>query len=61
MESELLFMGGQPFVTRHISVSRSPMGGCIYNMRVWDNVAAASVKAEVHRTLEGEAVERLCY
>ena len=37
------------------------MVGSIYNMGVWDNVAAAWVKAGVRRTLEGEAVVRLRY
>ena len=37
------------------------MVGSIYNMGVWDKVAAAWVKAGVHRTLEGEVVARRCY
>ena len=61
MESEWLIEGDQPFVRRLIGVSRSPMGGSIYNMCVWGNVAAATVKAGVRRTFEGEAVDRLCY
>ena len=56
MESELVIGGDQPFVRRLIGVSISPMVGSIYNMGVWDKVAAAWVKAGVRRTLEGEAV-----
>ena len=56
MESELVIGGDQPFVGRLIGVSISPMVGSIYNMGVWDKVAAARVKAGFHRTLEGEAV-----
>ena len=37
------------------------MVGSIPNMGVWDKVAAARVKAEVRRTLEGEAVARRHY
>ena len=40
-----------------MGVSISPMVGSIYNMGVWDKVAAAWVKAGVRRTLEGEAQE----
>ena len=54
--AKLLNGGDQPFVTRLIGVSISPMQGSIYNMGVWDKVAAAWVKAGVRRTLEGEAV-----
>ena len=37
------------------------MVGSIYNMGVWDKVAAAWVKAGVRRTFEGEAVARRRY
>ena len=44
---------------RHlIGVSISPMLGSTHNMGVWDKVAAAWVKLNVRRTLEGEAVAR---
>ena len=46
---------------RLIGVSISPMVGSIYNMGLWDKVAAAWVKAGVHRTLVGEAMARLRY
>ena len=45
-----------PLLGRLIGVSISPMVGSIYNMDVWDKVAAVWVKAGVRRTLEGEAV-----
>ena len=61
MPSELVIEGDQPFVRRLIGVSISPMVGSIYNMGVWDKVAAAWVKAGVRHTLEGEAVARPCY
>ena len=56
--AELVIGGDQPFVRRLIGVSISPMVGSIYNMGVWDKVAAAWVKADVCHTLEGEAVAR---
>ena len=59
--SELVIGGDQPFVRRLIGVSISPMVGSIYNMGVWDKVAAALVKAGVRRTLEGEAVAHRRY
>ena len=58
MPAELVIGGDQPFVRRLIGVSISPMVSSIYNMSVWDKVAAAWVKAGVRRTLEGEAVAR---
>ena len=59
--AELVIGGDQPFVRRLIGFSISPMVGSIYNMGVWDKVAAAWVKADVRRTLEGEAVARRHY
>ena len=61
VESELAIGADQPFVRRFIGVATSTMVGSIYNMGVWDKVAAAWVKAEVRHTLEGEAVARLRY
>ena len=58
---ELVIRGDQPLVRRVIDVSILPMVGSIYNMGVWDKVAAAWVKAGVRRTLEGEAVARRRY
>ena len=57
--AELIIRGDQPFMRCLIGVSVSPMVGLIYNMGVWNKVAAAWVKAWVRRTLEGEAVARL--
>ena len=59
--AQLVIGGGQPFVRRLMSVSISPMVGLINNMGVWDRVAAAWIKAEVRRALEGEAVARRRY
>ena len=59
--AELVIGGDQPFVRRLIGISISPMVGSIYNMGVWDKVAAAWVKADFRRTLEGEAVARHRY
>ena len=59
--AELVVGGDQPFVRRLIGVSVVPMVDSIYNMRVWDKVAAAWVKAGVRRTLEGESVARRRY
>ena len=61
MPAQLVVGGDQPFVRRLIGVSMSPVVGSIYNMDVWDKVAAAWVKAGVRRTLEGEAVARRRY
>ena len=61
MESELVIGGYQPFGRRLTGVSILTIMGSIYNMSVWDKVAAAWVKAGVGRTLEGEAVARLRY
>ena len=41
--SRLVIGGDQPFVRRLIGVSTSPLVGSIYNMGVWDKVAAAWV------------------
>ena len=59
--AELVIGGDQPFVRRLMGVLISPMAGSIYNMGVWDKVAAVWVKAGVGRTLEGEAVARRRY
>ena len=59
--SELGIGAGEPFVRRLIGVSLLPMVGSIYNMGVWDKVAAAWVKVGVCRTLEGGAVARRRY
>ena len=56
--AELVVGGDQPFVRRLIGVSILPMVGSIYNMGVWDKVAAAWVKAGVPRASEGDAVAR---
>ena len=61
MPPELVIGGDQPFVRRLIGVSISPMVGSLYNMGVWDKVAAVLVKSDVRCTLEGEAVARHCY
>ena len=39
---------------RLIEVSTSPLVGSIYNMGVWDKVAAASVNVVTRRTLDRE-------
>ena len=39
---------------RLIGVFTSPMGGSIYNMGVWDKVAAAWVNVATRRTLARE-------
>ena len=59
--AKLVIRGDQPFVRRLIGVSISPMVGSIYNMGVWDKVAAVWVKADVRRTFEGELVARPRY
>ena len=56
MPTVLVFGGDQPLVRCLIGVPISPMVGSIYNMGVWNSVAAAWVKSDVRRTLEGEAV-----
>ena len=58
---ELVIGADQPFVRRLIGVAISPMVGSIHNMGVRDKAAAAWVRAEVRRTLEGEAVARHRY
>ena len=55
--AELVIGGDHLFVRRLIGVSISPLVCSFYNMGVWDKVAAAWVKPDVRRTLEGEAVE----
>ena len=52
--SRLVIGGDQPFVRCLIGVSTSPMVGSIYNMGVWDKVAAAWVNVATRRTLAHE-------
>ena len=52
--SRLVIEGDQPFVRRFIGVSTSPLVGAIYNMGVWDKVAAAWVNMPTRRTLDCE-------
>ena len=54
MPGRLVIGGDQRFVRRLISVSTSPLVGSIYNMGVWDNVAAAWVNMATRRTLDRE-------
>ena len=58
--AKLVIAPDQPFVRRLLGCI-SPMVGSNYNMGVWGKVAEAWVEAEVHRTLEGEAVAGRCY
>ena len=44
--SRLVIGGDQPFVRRLIGVSTSLLVGSIYNIGVWDRVAAAWVNVE---------------
>ena len=55
--SGLVIGGDQAFVRRLISVSTSPLVGSIYNMGVWDIVAAAWVNVANRRTLDRELGE----
>ena len=59
--SGLVIGGDQPYVWRLIGVSTSPMVGSIYNMGVWDKVAAAWVNVATRRTLDREEATRLRY
>ena len=59
--SRLVIGGDQPFVRRLIGVSTSPLVGSIYNMGVWDKVAAAWVNVETRRTLDREEAARRRY
>ena len=61
MPSGLVIGGYQPFVRRLIGTSTSPLVGSIYNMGVWDKVAAAWVNAATWRTLDLEEAARLRY
>ena len=61
MPSGLVIGGDQPFVRRLIVVSTSPLVGSIYNMGVWDKVAAAGVNVATQRTLDREEAARLRY
>ena len=46
---------------RLIGVSTSPLVGSIYNMGVWDKVAAAWVNLATRRTLDREEAVHLRY
>ena len=59
--SRLVIGGDQPFVRRLIGVSTSPLVGSIYNMGVWDKVAAASVNLATRRTWAHEEAARRRY
>ena len=59
--SRLVTGGDQPFVRRLIGVSTSPLVGSIYNMGVWDKVAAAWVNVATRRTLDREEAARRRY
>ena len=59
--SRLVIGGDQPFVRRLIGVFTSPLVGSIYNMGVWDKVAAAWVNMATRRTLANEEAARCCY
>ena len=59
--SRLVIGGDHPFVRRLIGVSTSPLVGSIYNMGVWDKVAAAWVNVETRRTLDREEAARRRY
>ena len=59
--SKLVIRGDQPFVRRLIGVSTSPLVGSIYNMGVWDKVAAAWVNVATRRTLDREKAPRVRY
>ena len=59
--SALVIGGDQSFVRRLIGVSTSPLVGSIYNMGMWDKVAAAWVNVATRRTLDREEAARLRY
>ena len=59
--SRLVIGGDPPFVRHLIGVSTSPLVGSIYNMGVWDKVAAAGVNVETRRTLDREEAARRRY
>ena len=59
--SGLVIGGDQPFVRCLIGVFTSPLVGSIYNMGVWDKVAAAWVNVVTRRTLDREEAARLRY
>ena len=59
--SRLVIGGDQLLVRRLIGVSTSPLVGSIYNMGVWDKVAAARVNMATRRTLEREEAARRRY
>ena len=59
--SGLVIGGDQPFVRRLIGVATSSLVGSIYNMGVWDKVAAAWINVATRRTLDREEAARLRY
>ena len=59
--SRLVIGGDQPFVRRLIGVSTSPLVDSIYNLGVWDKVAAAWVSVATRRTLDRQKAARLRY
>ena len=59
--SRLVIGGDQPFVRGLIGVSTSPMVGSIYNMGVWDKVAAAWINVATRGTLAREEAARRRY
>ena len=59
--NRLVIGGDQPFVRSLIGVSTSPLVGSIYNMGVWDKVAAAWVTVATRRTLAREEAARRRY
>ena len=59
--SRLVIGGDQPFVRRLIGVSTSPLVGSIYNMGVWNKVAAAWVNVATRRTSAREEAARRRY
>ena len=59
--SRLVIGGDQPFVRRLIAVSTLPLVGSIYNIGVWDKIAAAWVNLGTQHTLEREEAARRRY
>ena len=61
MPAALVLGGDQPFIPCVIGVSTLPQVGSIYNMGVWDKVAATWLRVDVRRTLDNEAAARPQY